>query len=127
VSALRRRRQRCAGFTLVEVLVAVAVVAVALGAGMRAAGALTDNAQRLASVTAAQWCADNHLTGLKLARAFPGVGESEFECDQLGIAYRGKLTVVATPNPAFRRINAQVSDEAGTPIYSLSTILGRFR
>lgn len=115
------------GFTLVEVLVAVAIVAVALGAGMRAAGALTDNAARLSAVTSAQWCADNHLVGLRLAKQFPGIGESDFECQQLGIAFKGKLTVVGTPNLSFRRVNAQVSDADGNAVYSLSTILGRFR
>mgnify|MGYP003468632305 CR=1 FL=1 len=102
---LRSRSNR--GFTLVEVLVAVAIVAVSLGAGMRAAGALTDNAQRLAAVTAAQWCADNQLSAMKLARQFPGLGESDFECQQLGVSYQGKLTVVTTPNPSFRRVNAR--------------------
>src|SRR5215831_1430334 len=58
---------RCArGFTLVEVLVAVAVVAITLAAGLKAAGALTDNAQRLSEVVNAQWCADNALTNLRL-------------------------------------------------------------
>ena len=41
---------------------------IALGAGLRAAGALTDNAERLADVIAAQWCADNQLAGLRLTR-----------------------------------------------------------
>jgi len=55
------------GFTLIEVLVALAIVAVTLGAGIKAAGSLTNNTQRLADVTAAQWCADNQLTGLRLS------------------------------------------------------------
>lgn len=115
------------GFTLIEVLVAVAVVAVALAAGMRAAGTLTDNAQRLASVTTAQWCADNHLVGLRLAGGFPNIGESEFSCEQLSVAYTGKLFVSPTPNPSFRRVDAVVSDANGTSLYSLSTVLSRLR
>ncbi len=114
------------GFTLVEVLVALAIVAVALGAGFQAAGSLAANAERLADVSAAQWCADNQLTNLKLAKQFPGVGDSEFSCDQLGRGYKGTLAVRPTPNPNFRRVDANVADEAGQPILTLSTVLPRY-
>jgi general secretion pathway protein I len=114
------------GFTLIEVLVALAIVAITLGAGIKAAGSLADNGQRLADVVAAQWCADNLLTGMRLARQFPGVGDSEFGCEQLGRAYKGKLVVRTTPNPNFRRVDAQLADDAGHPILTLSTVLSRY-
>lgn len=118
-------RLRGAGFTLIEVLVALAIVAVALGAGLRAAGVLTDNAQRLADVMAAQWCAENQLTNLRMARMFPGVGDADFSCEQLGRSYPGKLVTRPTPNPSFRRVDAVVSDANGRPLLTLSTVLPR--
>jgi general secretion pathway protein I len=114
------------GFTLIEVLVALAIVAVALGAGIKAAGALTNNAQRLTDVSAAQWCADNQLANLKLARQFPGIGDSDFACDQLGRNYKGQLRIRPTPNPNFRRVDAVVADDADQPILTLSTVLPRY-
>ena len=123
---MKRAARNASGFTLIEVLVALAVVAIALGAGIRASASLTDNAERLADVVAAQWCADNHLTGLKLARQYPGIGDSEFVCEQLGKTYRGKLAIRPTPNPNFRRVDARIGDEDGNNILLLSTILGRF-
>jgi general secretion pathway protein I len=119
-------RGRGKGFTLIEVLVALSIVAVALGAGMRAAGVLTDNSQRLADLTTAQWCADNHLVGMRLAKLYPNVGDSEFKCTQLGRELSGKLIVRTTPNANFRRVEVVVSDEASRPVYSLSTIMPRF-
>lgn len=113
------------GFTLIEVLVALAIVAITLGAGIKATGALTDNAQRLAEVSAAQWCAENQLTELRLSRQFPGVGDSDFGCSQLGRDYPGRLAVRPTPNPNFRRVDALISNDAGVPLLSLSTIVGR--
>ena len=121
-----RRSVRCAGFTLVEVLVALAIVALALSAGVKAAGALTDNAQRLADVTAAHWCADNALIGLRLARTLPGLGDTSFECSQLGAAYKGRLVTQNTPNPNFRRVDAVVADGDGRHLVTLSTVLGRY-
>jgi general secretion pathway protein I len=114
------------GFTLIEVLVALVIVAVTLGAGSKAAGTLLNNAQRLAEVTEAQWCADNALTGLRLARVFPDVGDSSFICDQLGRNYMGTFQVRPTPNPNFRRVDAVMSNEAGEPVITLSTILPRY-
>jgi general secretion pathway protein I len=111
------------GFTLIEVLVALTIVAITLGAGIRAAGALTNNTQRLADFSAAQWCADNQLTALRLANTTPPIGDSEFRCSQLGLSYPGKLVARPTPNPLFIRIDALVSGEDGQPILTLSTVL----
>lgn len=127
---IRRRPLQAArqafGFTLIEVLVSLAIVAVTLGAGLQAAGALTRNAQRLGEVSEAQWCADNQLAALRLTRQFPDVGDIEFECRQLGRVYLGKLIVRPTPNPSFRRVDASIGDEQAVPLLTVSTVIGRF-
>ena len=115
------------GFTLIEVLVALAIVAITLSAGIKAAGGLTLNAQRMSDLVLAQGCAENQITSLKLSQTFPAVGDSDFSCQQLGRQLPGRMTVRPTPNPNFRRVDAQVFDEAKLPIVKLSTVLPRAR
>jgi len=119
------KRSAGRGFTLIEVLVALVLVAVALAAGLKAAGALTSNAERLDAVLAAQLCAENQLAELRLTKQFPGTGESSFSCEQLGRQYIGRQVVTGTPNPNFRRVDAIISDADGTPRLTLSTIMAR--
>ena len=116
--------QRTRGFTLVEVLVALAITAIALVAGLKATAALTDNAGRQDTVLLAQICAENRLTELRLARQLPGVGDTTIDCPQAGRVFQVAQIVRPTPNPNFRRVEAAVS-EGGVPVLSLSTIVGR--
>ena len=111
------------GFTLIEVLVALTIVAVTLGAGIKAASALSSNAERLATVSGAQWCADNQLTGLRLSGLTPPIGDSDIGCSELGRAFRGSLGVRPTPNPNFVRLEVRIFDDAGGTALTLSTIL----
>jgi general secretion pathway protein I len=114
------------GFTLIEVMVALAIVALALGAGLRAASALTNNAQRLADVMAAQWCAENQLVELRAQSALPGTGETEFTCQQLGRVYKGKLLVRPTATgPDLRQVHAVMSDENDVPLVTVVALLVR--
>jgi general secretion pathway protein I len=113
------------GFTLIEVLVALAIVAIALLAGLQATTALTNNAVRSADVLQAQICAENELIKIRLSRQFPGVGDITAVCEQAGRTFQVVLLVRPTPNPLFRRIDAQVSDSNLT-VLQLSTVVTRY-
>ena len=115
-----------AGFTLIEVLVALAIVAVALAAGVQASNALVLHAGRQSDGLLAQLCAENELVKTRLSKQMPGLGDSDFSCEQAGRRLRGTLSVAATPNPNFLRVQAQVRDEAGQPLRLLATVVGRF-
>jgi general secretion pathway protein I len=116
------------GFTLIEVLVALGIVSIALLAGMRATDSLVNNAQRLSDVLLGQVCVENELIKVRLSKAMPNVGDSTFSCLQAGKTMSGKMTVSATPNPSFRRVDAEVFhvEKADSSIIKLSTIVGRF-
>ncbi|MDP2017736.1 type II secretion system minor pseudopilin GspI [Hydrogenophaga sp.] len=117
------------GFTLIEVLVALAVIAITLAAGLQATGALTRAANRQSDQWLAQICAENELTRLRLLRQLPGTGDSQVPCSQAGREMLVRVSVLPTPNPNFRRIDAVVQGDVGgntVRLLSLSTILGRY-
>jgi general secretion pathway protein I len=113
------------GFTLIEVLVALGIVAIALTAGLRATTALTNNAMRQSDILLAHLCAENELVKARLSQQMPGVGDSELGCEQGNRRFDVTMTVRPTQNPSFRRMDAKVSD-GGTPILTLSTVIGRY-
>jgi general secretion pathway protein I len=113
------------GLTLIEVLVALAIVAITLAAGIKAAGTLTSNTQRLADTLAGQWCADNYLTRLRLERQLPPIGDSEFSCEQVGQTFQGRVAVRPTPNPLFRRIDVRMLDPEGQHLLLYTTVMSR--
>jgi general secretion pathway protein I len=119
------RRATVRGFTLVEVLVALGIVAVALAAGVRTSAALTRNAERQTDVLLAQLCAENALVNVRLSRQMPAVGDNTTACEQAGRNLAVNLSVRATPTPNFLRVEAKVADH-DTPLLALSTVVGRY-
>ena len=113
------------GFTLIEVLVALAIVALALMAGTRVSASLTHNAQRQNDAMLAQICADNALIQLRLSQQLPSVGVTNITCEQASQTFDVALTVSTTPNPAFRRVDAQVFG-AQFPVLRVTTVVGRY-
>jgi general secretion pathway protein I len=113
------------GFTLIEVLVALAIVALALMAGARVSASLTHNAQRQNDAMLAQICADNALIQFRLSQQLPSVGVTHISCEQAAQTFDVALTVNTTPNPAFRRVDAQVFG-AQYPVLRVTTVVGRY-
>ena len=115
------------GFTLIEVLVALSIVAIALFAGTQATSALARSSQRQTDLLLAQICVENELTKIRLSRQLPSVGDSSIECVQAARNFTVNLEVRPTPNPSFVRVQTQVSDAAaGYGILQIATVVGRY-
>lgn len=124
-SPVARRRLR--GFTLVEVLAALAVVATALAAGSQASAALIRMAERQMQQWLAQRCADDALVAARLDPIFPAPGVRAEHCTQGGLAFVVELDIGTTPNPSIRRVQARVAlaERPDEVLLRTTTIVGR--
>ncbi len=116
------RAPRDAGFTLLEVLVALAVVSLALLAALRASGALQDDAGRYRNSVLAEQCAQNYLVEQRLRQNFVAVGNSVSSCSEGGVDFTLHVDVRPTPNPNFRRIDLRVLDASGWAAWKVVAI-----
>jgi general secretion pathway protein I len=114
---------RLRGFTLVEILVALAILAIALTAGMRALAQATDTASALKARTLALWVAQNRLAAAQIAAPWPALGNYAGEAVQAGATFVWQASVTPTPNPTFRRIEITVA-EPQSPDYALARLTG---
>lgn len=100
--------QSCSGFTLIEVLIALAVVAIALLALTRAASVQVQSFDALRERTLAGWVAANVLTETRLATAFPPTGRSDGRMQLASRDWRWTRDVQATQNNEIRRIEISI-------------------
>jgi general secretion pathway protein I len=119
-----RHARRSAGFTMIEVLVALAIIAIALGASLRAVGSLATNSSRLHERMLAGWSADNVLATMRLQRGWPDIGSSVTSCPQADLNLSCTVTVRATPNPLFRQVEVAVRRVNGNDTLArISTVI----
>lgn len=97
------------GFTLIEVLIALVILAVALAAAARAANIATSGAEESKLRTLATWVAQNRIALLTATRSFPLAGTANGKTAMGGIEFEWQQTASDTPNPAFRKIEVTVS------------------
>ena len=104
-----RSEDREGGFTLLEILIAIAILGVALVATSRAAHVATDGALESRQRLLATWAAQNRIAELRARRVLPATASSHFDATQAGLALGLDETVSETPNPAIRRVDVAVS------------------
>ena len=96
------------GFTLVEVLVALAIVATALMASLRAVGEMSATSRGLEMRLLADMSAQNRIALVRAAGQFLPIGESSTSCPQGRVDFICREEIKSTPNSLFRRIEVRV-------------------
>jgi len=102
------RSSPSAGFALIEVLVGLAILSIALIAGLRAIANGADTQLAISQRTLALWSADNALMEMRMSRAFPDIGTTVFNCPQANYLFICQRKIMSTPNPSFRRVEITV-------------------
>jgi general secretion pathway protein I len=111
------------GFTLLETLVALGILAIALAAVLRASGASTVHASEMRIRLLADWVAQNRLALQEARNDFPAPGKQEGEETEAGQRLLWSEEASATPNPAFRRVEITVTS-ADDPQHVLRKLTG---
>lgn len=96
------------GFTLVEVLVALVVVAVGMSALLGAIGAAADNTIYLRDKTFAQWVALNRVAEVRLAQKPPSKGKTDGETELAGVRWHWQQEVTDMDVPGAMRVDVKV-------------------
>lgn len=100
------------GFTLLEVMVALAIFAVAAIALLRVQGEQVSISQHLIQKSLAHWVAMNHIADMQLANAFPEVGYLEATQTMAGKTWLISINVKASPSDSVRLVDLSVSEKS---------------
>jgi general secretion pathway protein I len=124
------------GFTLLEVLIAMAVLALSLGAAIHAAGKYTVNQAYLRDRTFAEWVARNQLATIQLEGQWPSIGQEKGDAEfpqggaeAGGREWRWVMQVTQTPEEDLRRLDIDVyparAEDDADPTANLSGFIGK--
>jgi type II secretion system protein I len=118
---------RLCGFTLIEVVVALAIVALGMFAVFKAIGDTTSNIGYLRDRSMAAWIADNRITEIRISGEYPSVDRTEGDVEYAGRSWHWTAVISQTPVEGLRRIDMRVrraGDAEDSSLVSLAGFVG---
>ena len=121
--SLFRINKQNAGFTLIEVMVALTIIAISLGALLNSSGTQARSTGYLKQKTLAHWVAVNELTQIRIAKEFPDLGDKEGSTEMANKEWFWTRTTKATEDKDARQIKFSLyADKDRTK--NLTTLIG---
>jgi general secretion pathway protein I len=113
---------RIRAFTLVEVMVALAIIALSLTAVSAKMGRMIDTSNSMRERTYASWIAQNKITELRLANVLPEVSATSGEVEYANTTWRWRAVISESGIENLFRVDVAVSYEDGD--YVIRTVTG---
>lgn len=114
------------GFTLIEVLVAMTIIAVGVSALVASAASSAWRADYLRNREFGRWVASNVLAELQVVPAWPSIGSKNTEVDMGALTWYVKTSTQAVADPDLRRVDVEVrrDKDAESYIYTVAGFVG---
>lgn len=121
-NSIKAKKQ--SGFTLLEVMVALLIVAVALGGAVKVIGNAAANTSRMNNKTFANWVALNQIAELRIGDAFPKIGEVKGKSEMAGRKWAWVQKCIKTDDDDIRRVEMSVWSEQDQKSSPFVTVVG---
>jgi general secretion pathway protein I len=119
-----KNRGQSPGFTLIEVLAALVIVALGMMAAIQAVNQTARNGTYLREKTLAHWIGMNVVTERRLQSSPPDVAESTGQVDFAGTRWQWTMKVTQTDVETMRRMDVSVRMASADEKSSLATVSG---
>ncbi len=108
-------------FTLLEVMVALAVVAITMGAIIESGSAASRNALYLQEKTLASWIAQNQISWYRAQKQWTSKNNKKGITDMANFEWEWKMTIQKTDEPSLRRLDVDVYKRGEDEIIASAT------
>ncbi len=119
-------RQSQSAFTLIEIMVALAIIALTMGAILQNTTASSRNAIYLRDKTIAGWVALNQIALVRATREWTNKSNKHGVVEMAGREWTWKMTIMKTEDADMRRITVDVlaADDDSQILASLTGFMG---